>query len=317
MPQVSVLLLTYNSDPMQLRRALTAIAEQKEVDVEVIISDDCSPKKDFSFLPDFMTKVGITQWKLIENPQNRGTVYNCLSAAEAATGEFTFTTSPGDFLFDEFVLRDFYQFAQTNDCALCFGNAVYYSCTNNGKPEHSRQYGQPLRPQHYAVNAPRWKSKTAFFSGDWVVGACYFYKLSHLLECLKTIAGKIIYTEDTPTTMLLMAQGIPLHYYDRNMVWYEYGTGISTSGNGKWDRLVLEDLHNGYRLLKTRFPKDPYIDYAYCHALETPGWRRSLKNLLHHPLIMLQLRLLRRSPKKEPLCMPADWKRLEALLEIQ
>ena len=316
MPQVSVLLLTYNSDPTALRRALTAIAQQKEVDLEVIISDDGSVKKDFSFLPDFMAEAGISQWKLLENPENRGTVFNCLAAAEAATGTYTFTTSPGDFLFDQFVLRDFYRFAQKHDCALCFGNAVYYSCTDS-KPEHSRLFGQPLRPQHYAVGAPRWKSKTAFFSGDWVVGACYFYKLPCLLESLKAIAGKIIYTEDTPTTMLFMAQGYPLCYYDRNMVWYEHGTGISTSGSSKWDRLVLEDLHAGYRLLKERFPKDPYIDYAHRHALQAPGWRRSVGNFLRHPLIMLRLRLLQKAPKKEAVCTAADWKRLETLLEIQ
>ncbi len=316
MPQVSVLLLTYNSDPAQMRRALTAIAQQKEVSIEVIISDDGSARKDFAFLPDFMDQVGIPQWKLLEHPTNRGTVYSCLSAAEAATGEYAFLTSPGDFLFDEYVLRDFYRFAREHDCPLCFGNAVYYTC-KDGAVESSAQFGAPLRPQHYEVASPASHKKTAFFSGDWVVGACYFRALPQLQESLRVIAGKVVYTEDTPTTMFLLAQGHPMCYYDRNMVWYEHGTGISTGGNSKWDRLVRQDLHTGYRLLKERFPKDPYIDYAHRHALAPSNIHRVMGNLLRHPLIMLRLRLLRRAPKKELRCTKEDWQRLTSLLKIQ
>ena len=316
MPQVSVLLLTYNSSPAQIRRALTAIIEQKEVDIEIVISDDGSARKDFSFLPDFMQRLGFDRWQLLEHPVNRGTVYSCLSAADAATGEYAFTTSPGDFLFDEFVLRDFYQFAQKHNSTIVFGNAVYYNC-ENGKAALSSPYSQPLRPQHYSIGTPFSHGKTAFFSGDWVVGACYFRKLPAWRESLKAIAGKIVYTEDTPTTMFLMAQGHRLCYYDRNMIWYEHGTGISTSGDDRWSRLVRQDLHAGYRLLKERFPANRYIDYAWRHALAPSGLQRSFGNLLRHPWIMVQLRLLQRSPKKNIVCAESDWQQLENILKIQ
>lgn len=316
MPQVSILFLTYNSEPAQMRRALTAIAEQKGVELEIIISDDGSSTKDFSFLPDFMGNLGFNRWQLLEHPVNRGTVYNCLFAAKAATGEYVFTTSPGDFLFDEYVLHDFYQFAQQHSSVLCFGNAVYYSC-QNGKAERSSRYGHPLRPQHYRVNAPFSCGKTAFFSGDWVVGACYFYKLAQLRESLEAIAGKIVYTEDTPTTMFLMAQGYRLSYYDRNMVWYEHGTGISTSGSSKWDQLLSEDIRIGYQLLKERFPKNPYIDYALYHSPERSRAQRIFKKLIYHPFIMLRLYFLRWTPKKEVSCTGKDWERLTKLLKIQ
>lgn len=316
MPSVSVLLLTYNSDPVQVRRTLTAIAGQKEVTLEVIISDDGSAKKDFSFLPGFMEQIGLHQWKLLEHPNNRGTVYSCLSAAEAATGEYAFTTSPGDFLFDEYVLRDFYRFAHDQNCTICFGNAVYYS-VEAGKPALSRRFGKPLRPRHYAPNTPASQGKTAFFSGDWVVGACYFRRLPQMRESLRAITGKVVYTEDTPTTMFLMAQGHRLCYFDRNMVWYEHGTGISTSGSSKWDRLVREDIHSGYRLLKEQFPRDPYIDYAHRRALETSNLRRLAGNLLRHFDIMARLRLLRRAAPKEVSCTGGDWERLAELLKIQ
>ena len=316
MPSVSVLLLTYNADPAQVRRALTAIAGQKEVALEVIISDDGSVKKDFSFLPDFMERVGLQQWKLLEHPNNRGTVCSCLSAAEAATGEYVFTTSPGDFLFDEYVLRDFYRFAREQDCAVCFGNAVYYSA-ESGKPVLSQRVGRPLRPQYYAPKVPDSYGKTAFFAGDWVVGACYFRRLPEFRECLQTIAGKVVYAEDTPTTMFLMAQGQRLCYYDRNMVWYEHGTGVSTSGSSKWNLLIREDIHSGYRLLKEQFPQDPYIDYAQRHGMETSNLRRLAGNLLRHFDIMLRLRLLRRTSPKQVSCTDEDWERLAELLKIQ
>ena len=56
MTQISVIVLTYNPDNAKLRRTLAAAAAQQDVTMEVIISDDGSAKKDFSFLPDYITE---------------------------------------------------------------------------------------------------------------------------------------------------------------------------------------------------------------------------------------------------------------------
>ncbi len=313
MPQVSVLLLTYNSDPGKLRRTLAAIARQKEVSLQVIISDDGSSKKDFSFLEGFMKELGLSDWKLLEHPVNRGTVQSCLSAAQAATGMYAFTTSPGDFLFDDYVLRDFFQFAQAHKCPLCFGTSVYYHRDSDGI--HTRPQTAPLRPVHYAPDASLHRINTSFFAGDWVIGGAYFRSVPLMVESLQAIAGKVIYTEDTPSTMYLLAKGCRMCYYDRKMIWYEYGTGISTGANASWIARVEADIQAGYALLRQKFPRNPYLDRLCRSQWDRPKWRRSLGNLLRHPLIVIEQRLLRCTPPKTVSCTAEDLSRLQTLLE--
>ena len=127
MPQVSIVVLTYNPNPEKLRKTLEAAVSQRGVSVEIIVSDDGSAKKDFGFLPEFFAQRGFADYKVIENPENKGTVYNCYSGVCAASGEYVFLTSPGDILFDENTMCRFYEFSAARNAQLCFGNAVRVS----------------------------------------------------------------------------------------------------------------------------------------------------------------------------------------------
>ena len=132
MLQISIIVLTYNPNNEKLKQTLAAAIKQKNVCFEIIISDDGSANKDYSFLPEFMKDNGFLQYTLLEHPENRGTVQSCLDAVETARGEFVFLTSPGDFLYDETALLDLYEFAKKNAAPLCFGNAVYYRADESG-----------------------------------------------------------------------------------------------------------------------------------------------------------------------------------------
>ncbi|MBO7258403.1 MAG: glycosyltransferase family 2 protein, partial [Alphaproteobacteria bacterium] len=123
----AVVVLTYNPDPVKLRKTLEAAVRQRDVSVEIILSDDGSVKKDFSFLPEFFAQWNFTDYKVVENPQNRGTVYNCYAGVCASSGEYVFLTSPGDILFDDTTMSRFYRFAAQRQAQLCFGNAVRYA----------------------------------------------------------------------------------------------------------------------------------------------------------------------------------------------
>ena len=316
MPQVSVIVLTYNPDPAKLRQTLTAAARQREVDYEILISDDGSARKDFSFLPTFMQQLGVENWRLLDNAENKGTVQNCLSAVREAQGDYVFLTSPGDYLFDDFVLRDCYRFAEKHQASLCFGDAVFYSAAD-GQPRVTQTYGTPAQPQLYAPTVSKARMKAAFFGGSWVIGASYFRRRTVALSYLEKIASGSVYTEDTTSTAAALACGERLCYVARNVVWYEDGTGVSTSANQRWKEVLAKDLVQSYTQLKAEHPKDPYVDILYRNVVETNRTKRIVGKLLRHPLLFVRILLCKRA-KKIPLAYTAeDMQRLTELLSIE
>ena len=316
MPQVSVIVLTYNPDPAKLRQTLTAAARQREIDCEILISDDGSARKDFSFLPSFMQQLGVANWRLLDNMENAGTVKNCLGAVREAQGDYVFFTSPGDYLFDDYVLRDLYRFAEQNNAPLCFGNAVFYTAVD-GQPRITQRYSAPLQPQLYdpAVSAARMKA--AFFGGSWIIGASYFRRRTLALTYLEKIADTSVYTEDTTTTAAALACGERLCYFARNVVWYEDGTGVSTSASQRWKEILAQDVLQCFTKLREEHPTDPYVDILYRNVTVTNRITRIAGKFFRHPILFVRI-LLCKWAKKIPITYTAeDMRRLTELLSIK
>lgn len=316
MPQVSVIVLTYNPDNRKLRQTLSAVAAQKGVSFEILISDDGSGRKDYSFLPEYMQALGAENYRLLEHKENRGTVESCLSAVKAATGRYVLLTSPGDYLFDEYVLRDLYDFACRHEAKLCFGNAVFYNA-DGGTPVLTKTFGSPAQPGFYAPDAPEEIAKLSFFGGNWVIGASYFRERELMLSCLEQIRGESKYTEDNPSTAFALAAGHRLFYCDRNMVWYEDGTGVSTGASEKWKKLLHEDALRSFRKLKGLYPKDPCVDIAWRNLSVRNRLLRILGRLLRHPVLSARLYRCKKAAGKPITCSPEDLSRLSRLLETQ
>ena len=308
---VSIIVLTYHADPVKLRQTLSAAAAQEGVETEILICDDGSPEKDFSFLPEFMESLSVKNYTLIENPENRGTVQNCLSGLRKARGKYVFLTSPGDLIFDSGTMRDFFRFAEENQAKLCFGNSVCYYCREDF-PELTRETGLPANPRIYTRGKKA--GKTAFFGGDWVIGAAYFRETASALRYFEAIAGASKYTEDTPSTMYALAEGEELRYLDRNIVWYEDGSGISTGTNERWQRLLRQDLVESLRLLKKIFPRDPQVDLAYCNGVEENRKKRILYKIFRHPVLTLKIARGRKKSSRIS-CSREDLERLNMLLK--
>ena len=301
MPQVSIIVLTYNSDPSKLRATLAAAALQQGVDTEIVISDDGSARKDFSFLPDFFGELGFSQWKLVENPENLGTLANCCAGVNAATGEYVFLTSAGDILYDSTTMQRFYEFATAQNAQLCFGNAVRY-CREDGKVRRTNLYTIPAAPDAFAAERSLNRQRTAFFGDEQIIGACYFRKTQLARKYFQALLGASKYMEDTPSTMFALADGLKVHYLDSNIVFYEDGTGVSTGAAEKWRKLLRQDLAASLSKLKQLHPHDPWVDIAYHNATQTSRIKRIACRFLRHPYlsVSMYLRTKTRKPKQIP-----------------
>jgi glycosyltransferase involved in cell wall biosynthesis len=293
---------------------LRSIVQQQGGNYEIVICDDGSAKKDFSFLPAFFEKYGIQNYKIVENEVNQGTVRNCLSGVMAASGEYVFLTSPGDLLFDDSVIRDFYQFAQKNKVEMCFGNAIYYR-DENGIAKQTRTVGKPEIPQIYGLKVPLSIAKASYANGNWVIGASYFRKREMALKYFAEIAETSVYMEDTTSTAFALVDGIRLWYYDRNMIWYEDGAGVSTTGDQKWRTILQKDLTKSLEKLKMLHVGDAYADVMYQNCCIQNAYKRIIYKWCHHPGIMSLVMLGRLTMRRRKLsCSPADLERLESQL---
>ena len=55
------------------------------------------------------------------------------------------------------------------------------------------------------------------------------------------IVGHIIYGEDT-IYLRMLADGIPIGFWNHNFIWYEVGSGISTKGGDAWRKRLGKDM---------------------------------------------------------------------------
>lgn len=314
MPQVSIIVLTYNPDQAKLCATLAAAAQQQGVSTEIIISDDGSARKDFSFLPAFFEKLQFSNWKLIENTENRGTVANCCAGLDRAAGEYVFLTSPGDILFDSTTVQQFYDFSKAQDAQICFGNAVRYCC-EKGVVRRTSLYSIPAAPDIYGAQCSLNGQRTAFFGNNFIIGASYFRKTATAQKYFRELLGISKYTEDTPSTMYALADGIPIHYLDRNIVFYEDGTGVSTSATDKWKKILHQDMLVSLNRLKELHPKDPWVDFMWNNIAQPSRIKRIASRFMRHPYLSLSMHLHKafRKAKQIP-CAREQLAYLEQLL---
>ena len=310
--QISVVVLTYNPDSEKLLATLRSVICQQDVDYEVILSDDGSVDNRFDLAEAFLQANAFSRYQLVANLENKGTVQNCLSGLQAAHGAYVFFTSPGDLLFDSHVLKDFYDFARKQRCALCFGNAIHYDLQQN-TPVLTSPYTTPANPEIYAPGRSTAFRKACYCDRSWICGAVFFRETEAARKYFQAISSTSVYTEDTPSTLWAIADNIAPVYFDRNMIFYEYG-GVSAGTNSKWTQLIDEDIRASVLALAQRYPRNPYVHLAQINACTKNRFHRLLKKLCHPVLMFHRFRARQTIPPKPLTCSPSDLQRLQALL---
>ena len=108
---ITVIVATYNPEWKKLRSTLLSIVTQKNIDFEIIITDDGSNDDYFDKAREFFIKNEISKYRFIKNQINIGTVKNFYNAIKCAGGEYVYGISPGDMFYEETTLEKLYFFA--------------------------------------------------------------------------------------------------------------------------------------------------------------------------------------------------------------
>ena len=255
--EISVIILTYHPDWDKLRQTICSAVFQEGVRLQIVVADDGSPDNCRERMEALFSKLGFSDYKLVLNPENHGTIANFISGLEAARGEYAKCISPGDFLTGSDVLKGWLDFTRREGYDWTFSDALYY----RNAPDGMQLLPTPPFPVYlncyHRKNAQRCRWNYAVLD-DAALGATLLGRTATKLRYARELAGiGNLYCEDYIYRMM-MYDGVCGGYYPRETVFYEYGTGISSGGNSKWQQRITDEFLAMSRLLMARENPDPF-----------------------------------------------------------
>lgn len=314
---VSIIVLLFNPDIIKLERTIKSIIDQKDIDFEIILTDDGSKENPQSFVNTIFSKYEFTNYRFHRNEKNLGTVKNILSVLELAQHKYIYLISPGDLIYDKTTMRDFVDFADEHNAKVCFGNYICYSA-DNSRVNIINMVQKPGKTSLYDVaNYDFYKSKVYSLLGGNVLGPSLFREKDYAIKFFNLTSKSSIYVEDNTSLAFSFAENIPLFHNNRNICWYEGGSGITTSGNSEWYRKIDLDFNNTYLLLKKDYPKDKVIDAAYIKRFGKYKNNKILSlifMLIKHPIVFFTRLSQNKIPNVQTSCNPLQKEILEKLL---
>ena len=251
---ISVCVLSYQPDYEKLFATLTSIVQQVHCSFEIIIGDDGTPNFPQEEIELWLRQQGCRDFTILHSTENHGTVRNMMQMLSAARGRYIKAISPGDYLYCNDVLGKMLRFMEQEHYAVAFGRACYYH--HAGSSYQLLDTMSPLNLGIYEAKDYDAVKKACVIYGDFILGALLMGERRMITAYTNEIVGHIIYGEDT-IYLRMLADGIPIGFWNHNFIWYEVGTGISTKGGDAWRKrlgkdmdvclFIIEQLHAGIR----------------------------------------------------------------------
>lgn len=293
---ISVVCLTFNSDYNKLLVTLNSILKQKNVSFEIIVADDGSEKDYSEQIKAFFKKNNFSDFIVVRNKSNVGTVKNFLNGVKYSSGEFIKDISPGDYLYQEDTLDTVVHFMRCNNAKCAFGGAVYYS-DKEGFCVHD--IDNPSIDYIYDSDSNYDYEKTIRYQilySDFILGAKFVFSREMLLNGLEAIKDFVVLAEDI-VVQFFVVQKCRIYRIPSFIIWYEYGTGISTSGNSCFGSKIYRDNYN-FRKFLTKNNSDSFVlRRAYLeYSADSNMWHKFLVRMIH--LIDIDRRIFKMKKKK-------------------
>ena len=254
---VTVLVLTYHPDPEKLRRTLLSILLQQDVSLEIVVADDGSEDNRREEIVDLFESHGFSDYRLVMNPRNRGTILNVISGLEVAAGEYTKCLSPGDFLAAPDALSGWLRFMREKGSDWSFSEVVNYHM-EDGEERISTEMAMPIYAKPY-LEGDRNRARWNYVVLDDVAPGCAFMGRTELkLRYAKELADAGNKFGEDYLFRVMMFDGVCGDYYPAATVFYEYATGISSGRSKKWTQLLFGEYLRMNRLMADRKGQDAF-----------------------------------------------------------
>ena len=253
---ITILLLTYNSNTSSLYKTLQSIIEQKYVNMELIISDDGSVNFEKNIIEEYLNVNGFTNYMILDNKMNRGTVNNIRFALNYVHGKYVKFISPGDYFYDEYSVKKAIDFLNKSEFEIAFGRAIYYS----DEIFNTVNKFAPLNIFPYKNRKLFGKKDNNIFVRnhikylDTILGASVILKTDLCREYIEKICKEIRLAEDA-MYLLMIADGIKIGFFNDAFIYYEYGTGVSTDSKNKSFNRVFEEIKTALKIIQDTHPE--------------------------------------------------------------
>lgn len=280
---ISIFIATYNSEWEKVERAIYSALLQKGIRFEIIVCDDGSKENHFREIEDIFERWGFKNYKLLGAAKNEGTCKNVYKAVKNSRGKYIRGLTPGDYYNREDVLKRWYEWCEERKSLISFGRAIYY-CEQQGKLEVLKITNNPRNLWIYRYTFPLEMQIAAYlYHGDLICGVDFMINRELMYEYLSEIADSVQYAEDN-IYRLMMFDGVEFDYYPENVCFYEYGTGISTSKNEKWGKLLRKDINSTNAILQRRYAGNGFLKRYLQYLQKKPdGVRGILKKYSIYP----------------------------------
>lgn len=309
--QVSVIVATYNSNINKIMNTLTMACNQKDISYEIIVTDDGSEHFDKEEIVKIFKLYEFNNYMIISNPVNQGTVKNLLNASKKALGKYLFFTSPGDILFSKTSLKEFFEYIDNNKTKICFGDYVEY-CAINKKVKILQRRNWPLITGVYEKKQKIYK--TAYCFGDQITGSSIIREKNYAIKSLEYILDKAKYVEDNTTICYAMVENQPISYFNKKIIWYDRGEGVSQDNNVEWGDILWNEVKTVKEHLIDDYPKDRVLKVGYKAYYGVYGRWTNIILLLLHPIICFRKINTKRLPEHITICSENEKKELEKIL---
>jgi len=262
MHPISVVVTTYNQSYTDIVRTLNSIVNQEFDDFEIIVTDDCSNENPQRELESYFSQIGFSDYKIIVNSNNVGTVKNICGALELADGEYVKVIGAGDMLYSSDTLRKICEFSHAHGIRLAFGKVKTYSL--EGENLTIRPFNAPSKPEMYIPPQNRGAIiERQLLWADWIPAGSLFFNREYIKNYFSLLATdyQVKYCEDFVATLVALTDTID--YFDENVYWYEWGVGVSNSGSVATRKRMYSDHNNFYCGLRRNY-RDHIVTKAYC-----------------------------------------------------
>ena len=259
--EISVIVLCYNPNLDKLKKTLKSILQQKEIAYEIIISDDGSKQKNYGLISSYFEDAGFDDFTILENKENQGTVKNAMEALKCAKGKYIKLISPGDYLYNDTCLSRLCMYMESKKSKICYGKAVYYKYNESNLDIYPMR--APINQKIYKKNNIKKIQRNYLFFRDKILGASLVLQKDTTIYYFEKICQYVKYAEDL-SVICMVADGEKIDFWDEYLIWYEYGTGISTNGVSKWTKIISkEEEHVFKNLINNYDAKDQVVRFTY------------------------------------------------------
>ena len=270
--EISVVVASYNPKWDKMQRTLDSIINQKNVDIEIVITDDGSLNCMHDEVITYLTEHGVENFVYISHKSNNGTTINVFDGVSAASGMYVKIISPGDALATEETLRKWCDYLCESGRKWSVSNYKCFTLTNTGiKFESHNAYPNIIDCYLNGDDAECRKNYLIF--EDLACGAATLIEREFALSYLNRLVGIAKLAEDHMYRLMVL-DGFIACFYPEECVLYEWGEGVSTQSDSPYTRQLLQDYNKVdeliYNLVRTEDTLYKKVRKTYRRKLKLP-----------------------------------------------